>query len=31
MAEGEAVDLDEFEEIVGLPGWKEVEERFGGG
>jgi 2-methylisocitrate lyase-like PEP mutase family enzyme len=31
MAEGEAVDLDGFEEIVGLPGWREVEKRFGKG
>jgi 2-methylisocitrate lyase-like PEP mutase family enzyme len=29
MAEGEAVDLDAFEEIVGLPGWQAVENRFG--
>ncbi|MEA2631401.1 MAG: hypothetical protein QOE66_1620 [Chloroflexota bacterium] len=29
MAEDEAVDLDAFEEIVGLPGWQAVEERFG--
>jgi 2,3-dimethylmalate lyase len=28
MAEGEAVDLDRFEEIAGLPGWVEVEKRF---
>jgi hypothetical protein len=28
MAEGEAVDLGGFEEVVGLPGWQEVEERF---
>ena len=28
MPEGEAVDLDEFEEIVGMPGWQEVEKRF---
>jgi hypothetical protein len=28
VAEGEAVDLGGFEEIVGLPGWQEVEERF---
>src|SRR4051812_5952599 len=28
MPEGEAVDLDTFEEIVGLPGWAEVEKRF---
>jgi hypothetical protein len=24
------VSLDEFEEIVGLAGWKEIEEQFGG-
>src|SRR3954465_12233186 len=29
MATGDAVDLDEFEEIVGMPSWEEVEERFG--
>jgi 2-methylisocitrate lyase-like PEP mutase family enzyme len=29
MVEGEAVDLDAFEEIVGLPGWQAVENRFG--
>jgi len=28
MAEGNAVDLDRFEEIVGMPGWQEVEKRF---
>jgi 2-methylisocitrate lyase-like PEP mutase family enzyme len=28
MAEGDAVDLDGFEEIVGLSGWEEVEKRF---
>jgi 2-methylisocitrate lyase-like PEP mutase family enzyme len=28
LAEGDAVDLDTFEEIVGMPGWAEVEERF---
>ena len=28
MAEGNAVDLDHFEEIVGMPGWQEVEEKF---
>jgi 2-methylisocitrate lyase-like PEP mutase family enzyme len=31
MAESEAVDLDGFEEIVGMPGWQEVEARFGAG
>jgi 2-methylisocitrate lyase-like PEP mutase family enzyme len=31
MAEGEAVDLDGFEEIVGMPGWQEVETQFGKG
>ena len=31
MSQGEAVDLDGFEEIVGMPGWQEVEERFGKG
>src|SRR4051794_4091946 len=31
MAEGNAVDLDGFEETVGMPGWQEVEERFGKG
>ena len=29
MAEGNAVNLDGFEEIVGLPGWQRVEEEFG--
>jgi 2-methylisocitrate lyase-like PEP mutase family enzyme len=29
MAEGNAVDLDAFEEIVGMPGWEQVEEQFG--
>ena len=24
------VDLDTFEEIVGMPGWEQVEEEFGG-
>lgn len=28
MAAGEAIDLDEFEEIVGLPEWQAIEERF---
>jgi 2-methylisocitrate lyase-like PEP mutase family enzyme len=28
MAAGDAVDLERFEEIVGLPGWAEVEEKF---
>jgi 2-methylisocitrate lyase-like PEP mutase family enzyme len=28
MAASEAVDLDAFEQIVGLPGWQAVEERF---
>ena len=28
--EGDAVDLYAFVEIVGLPGWQAVEERFGG-
>ena len=31
MAEGDAVDLDGFEEIVGIPGWAEVEEKYGKG
>jgi 2-methylisocitrate lyase-like PEP mutase family enzyme len=31
LAEGEAVDLDQFEEIVGMPGWQEVEKQFGEG
>lgn len=30
LAEGEAVGLDEFEAIVGLPGWKAIEREFGG-
>jgi hypothetical protein len=29
MAQGSAVDLDAFEEIVGMPGWQEVEKGFG--
>jgi 2-methylisocitrate lyase-like PEP mutase family enzyme len=29
MAAKDAVDLDAFERIVGLPGWQAVEERFG--
>ena len=29
MAEGNAVDLDSFEEIVGMAGWQEVEKSFG--
>src|SRR4051812_14102339 len=29
MAEGNAVDLDAFEDIVGMPGWEQVEEQFG--
>lgn len=29
LAASEAVDLDEFEDIVGLAGWQEVEEKFG--
>src|SRR4051812_41055204 len=28
MPAGEAVDLATFEDIVGLPGWQDVEERF---
>lgn len=31
MAESEAVDLDTFEEIVGLPAWAEIEKRFAKG
>jgi 2-methylisocitrate lyase-like PEP mutase family enzyme len=31
MAEGDAVNLDGFEEIVGMPGWTEVEEKYGNG
>lgn len=31
LAEGTAVSLDHFEEIVGMPGWQEVEDRFGKG
>jgi hypothetical protein len=30
MAEGNAVSLDQFEEVVGMPGWREAEERFQG-
>lgn len=29
--QGEAVDLDSFEEIVGLSAWQSIEERFGKG
>jgi 2-methylisocitrate lyase-like PEP mutase family enzyme len=29
LAEGDAVNLDQFEEIVGMPGWQEVAQRFG--
>ena len=28
MAEGEAMGLDEFEEVVGMPEWQEIEKRF---
>ncbi len=28
MEEGNSVDLDGFEEIVGMPGWQEVEKQF---
>jgi 2-methylisocitrate lyase-like PEP mutase family enzyme len=28
MPEDDAVDLDEFEEIVGMPGWAQIEVRF---
>jgi hypothetical protein len=31
MAEGEAMDLDGFEGVVGMPGWREIEEWFGEG
>jgi hypothetical protein len=31
MPKGDAVDLDGFEEIVGMPAWAEVEERFSRG
>jgi 2-methylisocitrate lyase-like PEP mutase family enzyme len=31
MAEGNAVNLDRFEEIVGMPGWQEIEKKFGSG
>jgi 2-methylisocitrate lyase-like PEP mutase family enzyme len=31
MPEADAATLDEFEEIVGLPAWQEIEERFDGG
>jgi 2-methylisocitrate lyase-like PEP mutase family enzyme len=31
MAAGDSVTLDEFEEIVGLPAWQRIEERFGKG
>ena len=31
LAQGDAVDLDGFEEVVGLRGWAEVEEQFGQG
>ena len=29
MPEGEALDLDAFEDIVGMPGWQAVEKQFG--
>ncbi|MDB5311607.1 MAG: Methylisocitrate lyase [Gemmataceae bacterium] len=29
MVEGNAVDLDTFEEVVGMPGWEQIEEQFG--
>jgi len=29
MAEGNAVDLDTFEEVVGMPGWEQIEQQFG--
>jgi hypothetical protein len=31
MAEGNAVTLDEFEEVVGMPGWQQVEADYGSG
>lgn len=31
MPEADAVDLDAFEEIVGLPAWRAIEEEFKGG
>jgi hypothetical protein len=31
MPAAEAVDLDGFENIVGMEAWKDVEERFGKG
>jgi hypothetical protein len=31
MAEGDAVDLDQFDEIVGLPAWQEYERQFQAG
>jgi 2,3-dimethylmalate lyase len=31
MAAGDAVDLKQFEEIVGLPGWVQVEEQYSKG
>lgn len=31
MAAGNAVTLDAFEEIVGMPGWQEIEKQFGTG
>jgi 2-methylisocitrate lyase-like PEP mutase family enzyme len=31
MAAGNAVDLDTFEEVVGMPGWEQVESEYGDG
>ena len=31
MAAGNAMTLDDFEEVVGMPGWQEIEKRFGTG
>lgn len=31
LAEGDIVSLDQFTEIVGMPGWQEVEDRFSKG
>lgn len=31
LAEGDAVTLEEFEDVVGLPAWSEIEKRFGQG
>ena len=31
MAAGNAMTLDGFEEVVGMPGWQEIEKQFGTG